>query len=863
MKRAIVLGGLLCLASIVWGADRSVLDQADAAFSQGRYDEAIAAYSAVIRAEPTNIRAYLQAGRAHVAKGRYDDAVAAFNEGLQQKPNRALRHAIYLELGLVYIKQGRSDEAITVLREATKLAPHDFHPQYVLGAAYVQKGLQREALAALNEALRLAKASPGGKEFVPIIEAMLRDIQPKVPPTPTPAPPEKFKLTVRVVPADSTVKLENSKTEYRPGLELLPGRYDLVVVREGYKTARQQVTVSQADVTLEVTLEQEKYKLTVQATPADSTIKFDNSKLDYRPGMEIPTGRYDLVVTREGYKPTHRTIIVSNADVTLGVALEMIKYKLTVQATPAASTIKFDNSKLEYRPGMDLAPGRYNLVVSYEGYKPARKQATISTADVTLDVELVPVVPRPPRITMEQESIPKSVGPTQSRIIIRGRVTGDSGVAEVMVNEKQAELRADGTFSMVVLLGFGENPIRVTALDINDKVGQETFTISRESATLPASSKPKSAPSTASTIVLLSPEGLRVGAREARTTLRGRVTAPDGVAEVTVNGHAAALESDGTFSADVTLEAGDNPIVVAAMDTQRHVAEQTFTIYRPMGAEVAPPTPAAPEGSSPQQPASTPTVTIQRYLTMEAPEEVISDQEFAIQVAFTMEQLTPEVKVVSGTTTTEGQLALSLPAQPAQDSWKIDVVMSAPDFTFRAGMNTSALVLPRQGDSTPAVFYLRAKPIRGGRQARNVYVTLWYRGAFLGKVTRQITIVAPKRGKRAAFAAPSPAASRVSVLPPSPLGQPIALSLGGLPPDLTVFLLDKEGIMLLQSPHLQPSQHAFSTPKQLADWLNTQYAHFAQEAERGLVKPDTDAVKSLPQRERRLALLRGVGRELY
>jgi len=37
-----------------------------------------------------------------------------------------------------------------------------------------------------------------------------------------------------------------------------------------------------------VTLDQEKYKLTVQATPADSIIKFDKSQLDYRPGMELP-----------------------------------------------------------------------------------------------------------------------------------------------------------------------------------------------------------------------------------------------------------------------------------------------------------------------------------------------------------------------------------------------------------------------------------------------------------------------------------------------------------------------------------------------------------------------------------------------
>jgi uncharacterized membrane protein len=134
----------------------------------------------------------------------------------------------------------------------------------------------------------------------------------------------------------------------------------------------------------------EKYKLTVQATPADSTIKFDNSKLEYRPGMEVEPGRYELVITREGYKPARRQVTVSTADVTLNIALEVIKYKLTVQATPADSTIRFDNSKLEYRPGMELAPGRYNLVVSHEGYKPARRIVTIGAGDVTLDIALEP-----------------------------------------------------------------------------------------------------------------------------------------------------------------------------------------------------------------------------------------------------------------------------------------------------------------------------------------------------------------------------------------------------------------------------------------------------------------------------------------
>jgi len=310
------------------GREGSLLEQGDAAFNQGRYDEAIAAYTAVIQAEPSNARAYFQVGRAYTAKGLYDAAIAAYHEGLQQKPNNTLRHAIYQELGIIYGKKGRYDEAITALREATQLAPQDFHTHYALGAAYVQKGLYREAAAAFNEALRLAKTTPGGKDFAPLVEATLRDIQPKIPATPsaTPAAPEKFKLLVRAVPVDSIVKLENTRTEYHPGMEVAPGRYDLMVTREGYKPARRQAVVSNADVTLDVALEADKkYKLTVQTTPADSTVKLDNSKLDYRPGLELPVGRYELVVTREGYKPVRRTVTISNVDVTLDVALEANK----------------------------------------------------------------------------------------------------------------------------------------------------------------------------------------------------------------------------------------------------------------------------------------------------------------------------------------------------------------------------------------------------------------------------------------------------------------------------------------------------------------------------------------------------------
>ena len=299
----------------------------------------------------------------------------------------------------------------------------------------------------------------------------------------------KYKLTVQATPADSTIELDHSPVEYRSGVQVEPGPYEVVVTRNGYEPHRRLVTIVDADVSVDVTLVPKKYKLTVRAEPADSTIKLTNSPEEYQPGMELGRGRYEVLVTHDGYKPWRSWVWIANADVSVNVALEPVKYKLTVRAEPADSTIKLTNSPEEYQPGMELAVGRYEVVVEHQEYKMERRWVTIEKADVTETIALEPDNPQrpplgdttPPHIALDQASIPKTVPPAQSRVTIIGRVTDDSGVAEVAVNGKKAELGADGTFTAEVFLRYGETPIHVTAVDMYGNVGEETLTIFRES----------------------------------------------------------------------------------------------------------------------------------------------------------------------------------------------------------------------------------------------------------------------------------------------------------------------------------------------------------------------------------------------
>ena len=83
-------------------------------------------------------------------------------------------------------------------------------------------------------------------------------------------------------------------------------------------------------------------------------------------------------------------------------------------------------------------------------------------------------------------------------------------------------------------------------------------------------------------------------------------------------------------------------------------------------------------------PSPAPGESVEKYPMLDSPDSVAADQEFPIQVSLTEQQQTPEVKIMNGAATPDGKLVLALP--PTQDdSWKLDVVLSAPGLQFTRG----------------------------------------------------------------------------------------------------------------------------------------------------------------------------------
>jgi len=93
-------------------------------------------------------------------------------------------------------------------------------------------------------------------------------------------------------------------------------------------------------------------------------------------------------------------------------------------------------------------------------------------------------------------------------------------------------------------------------------------------------------------ITLTSPQvkrGVKLVANETTITVTGKATDASGVASVTVNGQAAALDENGNFSAELLLKPGENQITVAATDIYRNSAGEKFTISREVGQAPAKP----------------------------------------------------------------------------------------------------------------------------------------------------------------------------------------------------------------------------------------------------------------------------------
>lgn len=88
----------------------------------------------------------------------------------------------------------------------------------------------------------------------------------------------------------------------------------------------------------------------------------------------------------------------------------------------------------------------------------------------------------PPKITIEMPVVNRGVKieETSKQIVVKGKVTDNVGVYEVLLNGLEVHIDANGNFEQTVKLAFGENTIEVKATDTKNNSSIETLKVQRQ-----------------------------------------------------------------------------------------------------------------------------------------------------------------------------------------------------------------------------------------------------------------------------------------------------------------------------------------------------------------------------------------------
>ena len=137
--------------------------------TQGRHDDAVAAYRGALALDPTFVQAALNLADLQRSRGAEDDAEKTLREALARDPRSAPAHHA---LGLSLTRQKRSDVALKAFAQAVALAPDNARFAYVYAVALNDAGQRAKAVRELEAAL---KRQPDDRDLLIALALFERD----------------------------------------------------------------------------------------------------------------------------------------------------------------------------------------------------------------------------------------------------------------------------------------------------------------------------------------------------------------------------------------------------------------------------------------------------------------------------------------------------------------------------------------------------------------------------------------------------------------------------------------------------------------------------------------------------------------
>ena len=188
------------------------------------------------------------------------------------------------------------------------------------------------------------------------------------------------KLIVSFTPPDADVFLDGSPIDLQgknPSTieNIKPGTYTLRIVKTGYQTWLENISLSRGEVkTIRVTLEEEPGILDVRVKPDNSVVYLNGERIGKTPfTVKLKPDTYTLRVTAgDKYRNASQEVVITNGQTQqIGGTLQRLKGGVKVLSTPGEADIYLNDAKKGITPKVfkDLDADDYTLKLTKEGYR--------------------------------------------------------------------------------------------------------------------------------------------------------------------------------------------------------------------------------------------------------------------------------------------------------------------------------------------------------------------------------------------------------------------------------------------------------------------------------------------------------------
>ncbi len=187
-------------------------------------------------------------------------------------------------------------------------------------------------------------------------------------------------VTINSVPSGADIFLNDGRQgQTDKGMWLYPGEYRLKIQLPGYIPVEQTITVAEnQDNTFAFTLLKNAGYMHVAVDPPDAAITINQHTYKAADKISLPSGTYELVVSKNGYLSEKERITVKIGE-TVRRTYHLIKNSavLTLDVQPNNATLLINKTDYSGLQQVELAPGIYKIEVSARGYYPKSETITL------------------------------------------------------------------------------------------------------------------------------------------------------------------------------------------------------------------------------------------------------------------------------------------------------------------------------------------------------------------------------------------------------------------------------------------------------------------------------------------------------